>query len=76
MGRSLRLVVSRKVRPLWPYKETHPEYVLVGVTEELECGHEIDIYPQIDPLIAKRRNCEKCSSLPQLPLKKPVKGAA
>lgn len=76
MARALRVVVARKVRPIWPYKETHPEYVLVAVTEELDCGHELDVYPKIDPLIAKRRNCEKCSSLPHLPLKKPAKGVA
>jgi hypothetical protein len=66
--RLLRLVIQRKPIPFMPYPK-NPQYLLAYCTELLECGHQVDFFPQADPLIARRRSCPDCAALPQ---KKPV----
>ena len=56
---ALRRVVHRKPVPFRPYAHV-PEYLLCHVTETLECGHTVEIFPQSDPLIAVRRRCQVC----------------
>jgi hypothetical protein len=68
-NRALRLVLSRKPVPFMPHA-SEPKCLLVYVVETLECGHELTVYPQCDPLIAKRRICPDCAALPHA--KKPA----
>jgi hypothetical protein len=56
MNRSIQLVLSRRPVPF----RIKRNYLGCYVVEALECGHEITVYPQADPLIAKRRNCPEC----------------
>jgi hypothetical protein len=69
---TLRRVVHRKPVPFRPYAHV-PEYLLCHVTETLECGHTLEIFPQADPLIAVRRRCQECDGEqnPIAALKKP-----
>lgn len=72
--RALRLVTLRTPKAYRPHDHV-PEYLLVYVVETLECGHTLTVYPQGDPLIAKRRICRACQGLLNssvLPPKKPV----
>src|SRR6266536_5582267 len=55
-NRKLCLVVSRKPIPFQP-DPNNSQYMLVYVTEKLDCGHELTVYPQADPLVARRRLC-------------------
>jgi hypothetical protein len=66
MNRSLQFVVSRRPVPV----RIKGNYLGCYVIESLECGHEITVYPQADPLIARRRNCPECMN----PAKKAKKG--
>lgn len=71
-SRALRLVIRREPKPYRPH-ESEPAYLLCYVIEQLECGHSLTVYPQADPLIAKRRLCQKCQGLLEaLPPKKPA----
>jgi len=71
-SRALRLVIRRDPKAYRPY-ESEPSYLLCYVIEQLECGHELTVYPQADPLIAKRRLCPDCQDLhAALPPKKPA----
>lgn len=71
-SRALRLVIRREPKPYRPF-ESEPKYLLCYVIEQLECGHELTVYPQADPLIAKRRVCPNCQGLhAALPPKKPT----
>jgi hypothetical protein len=70
----LSAVVLRQPKAHIPHAHV-PEYILIHVIEHLECGHKLTVYPQADPLIARRRLCPECSghvgALPLVP-KKPV----
>ena len=75
-SRALRLVVRRIPKAYRPHEHVS-DYLLCYVIEELECGHEMTVYPQADPLIAKRRLCHKChDAASSLPPKKPSAGVA
>lgn len=65
-ARALRLVTLRTPKAYRPHAHV-PDYLLCYVVETLECGHTLTVYPQSDPLIARRRACSECepSSLPQ-----------
>jgi hypothetical protein len=70
---ALRLVTLRTPKAHRPHDHV-PDYILVYVVETLECGHSLTVYPQGDPLIAKRRLCPACEELiSALPPKKPCK---
>jgi len=56
---ALKRVVHRKPVPYMPHA-SEPKYLLVYVTELLECGHRVTVYPQADALIAVRRRCPEC----------------
>lgn len=76
--RSLRLVTLRTPKAHRPHDHV-PEYILIYVVETLECGHTLTVYPQSDPLIAKRRFCHECQGLlnsSSLPQKKPSTSVA
>ena len=60
--RCLRLVTLRTPKAHRPHDHV-PEYLLCYVVETLECGHTLTVYPQADPLIARRRVCHECESL-------------
>ena len=60
-NRKLCLVVSRKPIPFQP-DPNNSQYMLVYVTEKLDCGHELTVYPQADPLVARRRLCPGCAT--------------
>jgi len=47
-----------------------PEYLLCFVTETLACGHQLTIFPDPDPLVARFRRCHECDVI-KAP-KKPV----
>lgn len=59
---ALRKVVHRRPRPFVPHASA-PKYLACYVTETLECGHTLDVFPQSDPLIAVRRHCQRCDEL-------------
>ncbi len=59
--RKLCLVVARKPVPFQP-DPRNSQYILVYVTEQLDCGHELTVYPQTDPLVARRRLCPGCAT--------------
>ena len=70
-----RLVVARKLHPHQPDKK-NPNYILIYVTETLDCGHELTVYPGDDePLVAKRRVCHQCQGCWGSLLLKPKKPA-
>lgn len=72
-SRALRLVVRRVPKAYRPHEHV-PEYLLCYVIEQLECGHEMTVYPEADLLIAKRRVCHQCQDVSKaiLPPKKPA----
>ena len=59
---SLRKVVYRRPEPFMPYPN-EPQYLVCFITETLECGHTLDVFPQSDPLIAVRRRCQECQDV-------------
>ena len=64
-SRQLRLVVKRKPIGFVPYPDSAPEMVSIYVIETLECGHD-QVYmflDDVEPLVAKRRNCRECAGL-------------
>ncbi len=67
--RPLRLVTLRTPKAYRPHAHV-PDYLLCYVVETLECGHTLTVYPQADPLIARRRACSECEPA-SLPQKKP-----
>ena len=69
VSRTLRRVIARTPKPV--YLEQH--YSTFYVVEELECGHQLVIHPQSDPLIATRRACLNCQAVAELlpPKKQP-----
>jgi len=71
---TLSRVVHRKPEPFMPFAQL-PEYLLCFVTETLECGHELTIFPQCDPLIAHYRRCHACEPnvISIAGMKKPVR---
>lgn len=56
----LSAVVLRQPKAHIPHAHV-PDYILIHVVEHLECGHQLTVYPQADPLIARRRVCHECS---------------
>ncbi|HXM64456.1 MAG TPA: hypothetical protein VN950_26585 [Terriglobales bacterium] len=70
----LRKVVHRKPVPFMPYAHV-PDYLLVHVTETLECGHTLEIFPGVDPLIAQRRRCQECDRGEVLDVRKKPSGS-
>lgn len=67
----LRRVVLRKPVPflLYPERKDRADYLGVYMVETLECGHELSTFPQIDPLIAKFRRCDKCDVPRVIPIR-------
>lgn len=63
----LKKVIHRKPVP-FQVSENAPNYLLCYVVETLECGHTVTTYPQVDPLIAVRRDCKDCGSVLQFPV--------
>ena len=56
-----RLRMLRVIQARFPHKfKVCRGYVLTYYTELLSCGHTKTVYPQADPLTAKRRNCSVC----------------
>jgi len=75
---TLRKVVHRKPEPFMP-NASEPNYLLCFITETLECGHTLTVFPQTDPLIAQRRRCTECAPHEVVSIafgKKPVRGVA
>ena len=65
---TLRRVVHRSPHAVYIADHYSTFYIL----EKLECGHQVTIFPQSDPLTAKRRRCLKCEAIAmELPPKKP-----
>jgi len=65
--RILRHVTARQPRAFQPHPEEQPTYLIAYVEETLECGHKLKFHflDETEPLIAKRRVCRECASLPQ-----------
>lgn len=65
--RILRYVTARQPKAFQPHPEEQPSYLIAYVEETLECGHKLKFHflSEAEPLIAKRRVCCECASLPQ-----------
>lgn len=63
----LRRVTERIVVPV--YLAQH--YTTFYIRERLDCGHELHVFPQGDPLTARARICPQCCLLSRT--KKPAR---